>query len=164
MRLKLWSDKTPAHAGVNSTRTGFFETTFGIVSAVAEAFAGMLSLAGIPVALFFGKLFLAAILAGVVCGVVLRLRRRRPAVPTEMTYRLPLWSSPGLLALSVVEVAFLVEATKLPVRTDQPDFSQSNWLLVLLAVGVAYFLQRAWFRRWFARPPSLHAQAQQNKH
>ncbi|OGB19339.1 MAG: hypothetical protein A2W72_20830 [Burkholderiales bacterium RIFCSPLOWO2_12_67_14] len=131
---------------------------------MADAFAGMLSLAGIPVALFFGKLFLAAILAGVVCGVVLRLRRRRPATQADTTRRLPLWSSPGLLGLSVVEVAFLVEATKLPVRTDQPDFSQTNWLLVLLAVGVAYFLQRAWFRRWFARQPALHAQAQQNKH
>jgi len=46
--------------------------------------------------------------------------------------------------VSAVEVAVLVEATKLPVRHDQPDFTQANWLLVLLAWGVAYTLQARW--------------------
>ena len=42
-----------------------------------ELLAGALSLAGIPVAMILGKLFLAAILASLVLGIGLRFARRR---------------------------------------------------------------------------------------
>jgi hypothetical protein len=105
-----------------------------------EGAGALASVIGAPIALFLGKLFLAAILAAVALGIFLRFAGRR-AVPAPAPLPAPWWAVSGSAAASLVEVAALVEATQLPVRFDQPGFSQWNWVLVLAALGIAYALQ-----------------------
>ena len=95
---------------------------------------------GAPIALAVGKLFLAAILAAIALGIFLRFAGRR-AVPVPAPLPTPWWVVAFSAAASLVEVAALVEATKLPVRFDQAGFSQWNWALVLVALWIAYALQ-----------------------
>jgi hypothetical protein len=114
-----------------------------------EGLGGLASVIGAPIALALGKLFLAAILAAIALGIFLRFAGRRataaPAPPV------PWWLTAASAAASLVEVAALVEATKLPVRFDQPGFSQWNWLLVLVALWVAYALQVRLLKRLVRR-------------
>jgi hypothetical protein len=120
--------------------------------ALGEGVAGLLSLVGAPVALFVGKLFFAAILVGVACGVWLKFTFRARAKTGSLVHSEPLTRWPAWLAaaLATAEIAALVESTKLAVRTDQPGFEQSSWVLVLLAWGLAFYLQRTGLRQWLA--------------
>ncbi len=96
--------------------------------------------AGTAVALFLGKLFAAAVLAGVTTGIVLRIAGRRGLPRTSVAPPSPAWRA-LCAALSLVETALLVEASNLPVRVTQPGFEKSNWLLVIAALIVLYVLQ-----------------------
>ena len=119
--------------------------------AFLEGLAGLGALIGAPVAAVFGKLFLAVILGAVALGVFLRFAgRRRGGAPMPAVVT-PAWVHVLAGLASAIEVAVLVEATKLPVRHDQPDFTQANWLLVLLAWGIAYALQKKWLGAALAR-------------
>lgn len=119
-----------------------------------ELLACTASLAGIPVALIVGKMFLAVILAVVALGVVLRISgRRKSGTRAALPQPAPIWHLLTAGLLSLVEVALLVEATGLPVRYDQPQFTQWNWLLVILALGLAFGLQRWALRRVFPGGP-----------
>jgi hypothetical protein len=117
-----------------------------------EGLGGLASVVGAPIALALGKLFLAAILAALALGIFLRFAGRR-ATPAPVASPTPGWVIAGSAAASLVEVAALVEAAKLPVRFDQPGFSQWNWLLVLVALWVAYALQVRLLKRLVRRSP-----------
>jgi hypothetical protein len=107
---------------------------------IAE-FAGLaISLSGATVAAVFGRLFIAVFLGGIALGFFLRLSGRRGPTPRHidppsLAFRF------GVGALSFVETAALVEATNLPVRYGQPEFAQSNWLLVIAVFAATYLLQ-----------------------
>ena len=47
--------------------------------------------------------------------------------------------------LSLIEVAILTEATNLPVRLNQAGFEKQNWVLIVLALLIMYFLQMRFF-------------------
>jgi hypothetical protein len=113
---------------------------------VAADVAGLLACgAGASVVLLLGKLMLAAVLAALALGFFLRLAgRRRP--PPLAPARPPAWYYGASALLAAVEVALLVEATKLPVRFDQPGFERWHWGLVLAALAVAYLVQLQIFR------------------
>lgn len=105
-----------------------------------EGFAALASVIGAPVALAFGKLFLAAIFAAIALGIFLRFANRK-AVQAPLPSATPWWIFVSSSIASIIEVAALVEATNLPVRFDQVGFVQSNWILVLLALVVAFVFQ-----------------------
>lgn len=96
--------------------------------------------AGTALTLITGKFVLAGVLALVTVGIVLRFanRRRLRAAPPLPT---PAWAHASAALVSLLLCAVLVEAVKLPVRYDQPGFERTNWLIVLLALLVAYRLQ-----------------------
>jgi hypothetical protein len=116
-----------------------------------EGAGALASVIGAPIALALGKLFLAAILAAIALGIFLRFAGRR-AAPAPMPSPTPWWLVSCNALASLVEVAALVEATKLPVRFDQPGFSPWNWALVLVALWVAYALQARLLKRLVRRP------------
>ena len=71
------------------------------------------------VAMVLGKLFLAVILGAVALGVFLRFAdRQRRGAQTPVKIATPAWVQAVAALVSAVEVAVLVEATKLPVRHD----------------------------------------------
>ena len=115
-----------------------------------EGAGALASVIGAPIALAFGKLFLAAILAAIALGIFLRFAGRR-AAPAPVPLPAPWWVVSCSAAASLVEVAALVEATKLPVRFDQVGFSQWNWALVLVALWIAYALQVRLLKGLFRR-------------
>jgi hypothetical protein len=110
-----------------------------------EVTGSVVSLSGAAVAIVLGKLFAATVLAALTLGIFLRLSGRRKPPREE-----PLPTPPSIqfasAFLSVVEVAVLTEATNLPVRLIQPGFEKMNWLLVILALLVMYFIQVRFFR------------------
>ncbi|WOI46274.1 hypothetical protein [Acidovorax sp. BLS4] len=117
----------------------------------AECGVGLLSLAGVPVMVFTGKLFAAAVLAVIALGVFLRFAARRGTPGSAATPPAPLWLSAAVALLTALEVALAVEATGLPVRHGQPGFSQGNWLWVLMAFAGLFWGQRRWLNRRLAR-------------
>jgi predicted membrane channel-forming protein YqfA (hemolysin III family) len=127
-----------------------FELAVDAVGAVA-------STTGAVGALVFGKVLLALVLGVVALGIFLRLVSRRSGHPTARPVRAPLWISLLAGGLSVMECAALVEATDLPVRFSQPGFAYHHWALVLLALAIAFFLQRQVLGRLLQRhvPPAL---------
>ena len=145
------------------------ERTGAALGAAAEMLAGSAAIIGAPIAMVLGKFALALVLAAVALGIGLRLSRRRAARSSDEA-PWPWWIAVGASALATEETAVLVEATRLSVRTDQPDFTPANWLMVLAAWGVAYVIQAgaigsAWRRRQrranlaplaVARPPTEH--------
>lgn len=138
---KQGASAAPKPSSVKRFKLGVAE----VIGATVEGLAGLGALIGAPVAMVLGKLFLAVILGAVALGVFLRFaNRQRRGAPTPVKIATPAWVHAVAALASAVEVAVLVEATKLPVRHDQPDFTQANWLLVLLAWGVAYTLQTRW--------------------
>jgi hypothetical protein len=54
---------------------------------------------------------------------------------------MPTWVRPVAIALSVVEVAALVEAVNSPVRFDDAGFEYMHWALAAIALVAAYALQ-----------------------
>jgi hypothetical protein len=105
-----------------------------------EAAGLLVSLSGATLAMVFGRLMLAAVLAAVVLGFFLRLtgrRTRREPVPLPT----PGWVYGLSALLSVVETAVLVEVTNLPVRFHQEGFALHHWALVLLAMAAAFVVQ-----------------------
>ncbi|HPU09271.1 MAG TPA: hypothetical protein PLS11_14645 [Ottowia sp.] len=138
---KQGASAAPKPSSVKRFKHGVAE----VIGATVEGLAGLGALIGAPVAMVLGKLFLAVILGAVALGVFLRFAdRQRRGAQTPVKIATPAWVQAVAALVSAVEVAVLVEATKLPVRHDQPDFTQANWLLVLLAWGVAYTLQARW--------------------
>lgn len=100
---------------------------------------------GAAITLFFGKLFAAAILGVLALGIFLRLTGRRRPPPADAPVTSP-WLQLACALLSLLEVAGLAEASNLPVRFNQPDFEKSNWLLVVVALLVIYFIQLRFLR------------------
>jgi F0F1-type ATP synthase membrane subunit a len=97
---------------------------------VAGDFAGLLATAlGTAVTAFFGKLYLAFILAGIALGFFLRLSNRRRAVlrqePTP-----PFWIYPTAGLSAAVITAILVEVTSLPYRFYQQGFQYWHMLII----------------------------------
>ena len=117
----------------------------GIVFALEGAVA-LSSAVGAPIAIAFGKLFLAAILGALALGISLRFAGRK-VQSVSVPMPTPWWVFSCSALLSLIETAALVEATNLPVRFDQPGFDKSNWLLVLLALAVAFAFQLMLFKR-----------------
>ena len=123
---------------------------FKVLMAVADLAGIAWSGSGAAVVAFLGKFMLAVVLGAIALGFFLRLvgRRRQQAAATQ---RVPGWSRAASLALAVVAVALVVEATNLPVRFDQPGFEPWHWPLVLVALAVAYPLNLGAIRSLLAR-------------
>jgi hypothetical protein len=66
--------------------------------------------------------------------------------------KLPFWAKSLSFLGALVGSGVLVEATKLPVRFDQADFSMVNWLIVIAAIWFINQLLRNLFRTWLQRP------------
>lgn len=119
---------------------------------LAEVAGATGSAVGVPLAAVTGKVYLAVLVAlfGLGCCVrFVRLRRRlrQPARVSEVPPKpVSAWLAPAVGVLSGIEVALLVEATRLPVRADQPGFSTANWWWVLAGFLVLFWLQRSWLR------------------
>lgn len=103
------------------------------------------SLCGASVVAFLGKLMLAAVLAAIALGFFLRLTGRRAPTPAPAAST-PAWCYILSGILAAVEVALLAEATDLPVRFHQPGFELHHWLLVLVALLVAFVVHLQLFR------------------
>lgn len=121
---------------------------------MAVAFA----LSGATVAAVLGKLLIGVVLAGLAIGFVLRLKSRKAKLASqahETTAPVTGIARFAAGALSVAEVALLVEAANLPVRFNQDGFHMGHWYLVLLALAAAYLLQLPLFSKLLARqrPP-----------
>ncbi len=128
-----------------------FRSAIGNALMIGLEIAGVaISSSGAVVAIVLGKLFAAAVLAAITLGIFLRLAGRGgqpPPEPAPMPARIKL----GCALLSLIEVAVLTEATNLPVRLAQPGFEKSNWLIVLAALAVIYFVQLRFFRSVLAK-------------
>ena len=96
---------------------------------------------GATLAAFLGKALLAALLGGFAFAALMRLSLRRSRVRPSQGLPSAQWPRPVAAVLSVIECAALVEAVKLPIRMDQPQFQYSHWLLVLVFLALAYFAQ-----------------------
>jgi hypothetical protein len=107
---------------------------------LAEVVGLALSFSGASLAAVLGKLLVAGVLGAITLGFFLRLSSRR-AGRVALPLPTPPWVRPVAAALSVVEVAVLVEAVNLPVRFYDPGFEYAHWVLALVAFVVAYVLQ-----------------------
>lgn len=136
----------------------------GSLLLVAEAAGTLGSAAGVPLAAATGKVYLAVLLAFFGLGCCLRFvrLRRRLLLPqghgaaVAQAPSAPAWLTPIVGLLSVAEVALLVEATRLPVRADQPGFETTNWWWVLAGFVVLFWLQRGWLGDRLAGRPTPH--------
>jgi hypothetical protein len=122
---------------------------------LVEAMGLVASFSGTALAVFLGKLFLAAILGALTLGFFFRITGRRSASKT-VPPPTPSWAFmvSGLLSLALTAV--LVEATNLPVRFNQEQFDLLHWVLVILAVIAAFFLLLQLIRTFLAK---RHARA-----
>lgn len=125
-------------------------TARGGVLLAVEAAGALASAVGAPLAALTGKLYLAVLVALFGLGCCLRFmrlrqKRRQPGhTDAETQRRSPAWLTPAVGVLSAIEVSLLVEATRLPVRADQPGFDTANWWWVLAGFVVLFWLQRGW--------------------
>jgi hypothetical protein len=101
---------------------------------LAEVVGLALSFSGASLAAVLGKLLVAGVLGAITLGFFLRLSSRR-AGRVALPLPTPPWVRPVAAALSVVEVAVLVEAVY------DPGFEYAHWVLALVAFVVAYVLQ-----------------------
>ena len=106
----------------------------------ADILGLILSLAGASAVAFLGKAMLAVVLFAIALGFFLRLSGRRK-LAAEPKPSLPSWTRIASGLLAAAECAMLVEATNLPVRFNQPGFELWHWVLVVVALWVAYVLQ-----------------------
>jgi hypothetical protein len=122
----------------------------GNVLLVSEAAGAAVCAVSVPLAAVTGKFYLAALVSlfGLGCSlrfVRLRKKLRQPdGIPIELQKSIPAWVTPVVGVLSAIEVALLVEATRLPVRVDQPGFETTSWWWVLAGFVVLFWLQRGW--------------------
>ena len=135
----------------------------GRVLLMVEAAGALASVVGVPLAALTGKLYLAALVAlfGLGCCLrFVRLRQRQRQIDHEafvVSPTVPVWLTPVVGLLSAVEVAVLVEATRLPVRADQPGFDTAHWWWVLAGFVVLFWLQRGWLgERLTSRAATRH--------
>ena len=118
---------------------------FGHFAMAILEFVGLLgSFSGAAVAIVLGKFFAAIILVAITLGIFLRISGRRIPPRVEPATISP-WLNFICTCLSLIEVAILTEATNLPVRLNQTGFEKQNWVLVILALLVMYFLQVRFF-------------------
>ncbi len=123
--------------------------TQGGVMLAAEATGAGLSVIAAPLAAFTGRLYIAVLIVafGLGCGlrfVRLRQKRGQGGAPAPSPAPTPVWLTPLVLLVSALEMALLVEATRWPVRADQPGFEPTNWLWVIVGFAVLVGLQRGW--------------------
>ena len=94
----------------------------------------------IPVALFL-----------CVCAFAFFLRVTSQAQKISKPRTAPGWVIVSNVALSIVSVAFLVEATNLPVRFTQDGFEYWHWALVLVALVALFALFSQVYNRFSQR-------------
>jgi hypothetical protein len=148
--------KTPDTATVSAAapRVGWLARTKATVQGgallVAEGVGTLASAVGVPIAAVTGKVYLAVLIALFGLGCCLRFVRLRRTLrlpeggSSPVSLAAPLWLSPAVGLLSAIEVALLVEVTRLPVRADQPGFDTANWWWVLAGFVVLFWVQRGW--------------------
>lgn len=112
---------------------------------IADVAGLLLSASGASVVAVLGKLMLAVVLGAISLGFFLRLagRRRQASLAPVPT---PVWSYVASVVLAIFEIGLLVEATNLPVRFDQSGFEPWHWVLVAVALIVAYVVHMQIFR------------------
>ncbi|UJW80427.1 hypothetical protein [Hydrogenophaga sp. SL48] len=134
----------------------------GRVLLVVEAVGTLASVLGVPLAALTGKAYLAVLVALFGLGCCLRFVRLRQKLrptdgaPVSMWQSTPAWLTPAVGLLPAIEVALLVEATRLPVRADQPGFDTANWWWVLAGFVVFFWLQRGWLGDRLAGKPTTY--------
>ena len=116
----------------------------------------VLSVSGASVVALLGKAMLAVVLFAIALGFFLRISGRRKGV-VKSKPSLPSWTRLASGLLAAAETAMLVEATNLPVRFHQPGFEPWHWVLVVVALWVAYALH---MRLLAALVPSRNVTAQ----
>lgn len=119
----------------------------------ADVAGVFLSASGAAIVAFLGKLMLAVVLAAIALGFFLRIAGRKKLAAVAAPARLGLRYQLASGAAAAVEVALLVEATKLPVRFDQPGFEPWHWALVVAALCLAYPLNMRICRRLAGKAP-----------
>jgi hypothetical protein len=108
---------------------------------------------GAAICFAVGKFVAGFILILVTLAVIMRLVwRRRQAERVIAVQRLPLWAKTLSFVGALIGSAVLVEAVKLPVRFDQPDFSMANWLIVIAATWFIHQGVRSLLNTWLQRP------------
>lgn len=110
-----------------------------------DAFGMITFASGAAAVAFLGKVMRAVVLAAIALGCFLRLTNRR-RVHVAVPAPLPAWIRAAAAGSSLVVVGVLVEATNLPVRFDQTGFEAWHWVLVAVALAVAYSLFSRVFR------------------
>lgn len=150
MRRKRSDLPTPSlHEPKSELQPSWHARIKATLGVVAELGVGIASLGGALVTTATGKLAATAILIALALGVFLRFVARRGKQARQGLARPPAWIGCTAALAAVVETAFLVEATGLPVRHDQPGFAPWNWGWVLAAVAALFWLQRHWLhQRW----------------
>lgn len=113
----------------------------------------VLALSGASLAAAFGRGLLALLLAALALGLGRRLvaRQKRAASATS---QVPAWVKAGSLALSVAEVAVLVQVTGIAARLQHEGVSWVHAMAGFVALAAAYLIQLRLFaalsRRLFA--------------
>ena len=167
MRLLRSSGSSPppavAGAGQNQNLGWMARTKASVqgrVLLVVEAAGTLASAVGVPLAALTGKLYLAVLVALFGLGCCLRfvrlrqrLRQTRQEVVADSPPA-PVWLTPAVGLLSAVEIAVLVEATRLPVRADQAGFETAHWWWVLAGFAVLFWLQRGWLGERLTSSPT----------
>ncbi|MBS7806510.1 hypothetical protein [Variovorax sp. PCZ-1] len=107
---------------------------------------------GAAICFAVGKFVVGLVLVCITAAVVIRLLwRRKRADQVRHEQRLPVWAQFTVALTALIGSGALVEMTKLPVRFDQPGFTMSNWLIVIVAIALLYGWCRSLLRTWLNR-------------
>jgi hypothetical protein len=118
---------------------------------VAGDFVGLFGTTlGTAVTAFFGKLYLALILAGIALGFFLRPSNRRRAVAQRET-PVAFWVYPSAGLTAAVLTAVLVEVTSLPYRFYQEGFAYWHWLIIAAVLLATFTLTLRVYKKLAAR-------------
>jgi multisubunit Na+/H+ antiporter MnhE subunit len=125
----------------------------GLLEGIASAIQVIVPGGGSAICFAVGKFVVGLILAVITLAVIMRLLwRRKHADRVLAAQKLPFWAKALSFFGALVGAAVLVEATKLPVRFDQPEFSMAYWLIVLTAIWFIYLGIRSLFKTWIQKP------------
>jgi hypothetical protein len=123
-----------------------------LLEAIASAIQVIVPGGGSGICFAAGKFVVGLILTAITMAIIMRLLwRRKHADRILVAQKLPFWAKTISLLGALVGSGVLVEATKLPVRFDQPDFSMANWLIVIVAIWFINQVLRNLLKTWLQK-------------
>jgi amino acid transporter len=123
-----------------------------LLEAIASAIQVIVPGGGSVICFAVGKFVVGLILAAITLAIIMRLLwRRKHADRILVAQKLPFWAKTISFLGALVGSGVLVEATKLPVRFDQADFSMANWLIVIIAIWFINQVLRNLLKTWLRR-------------